>query len=139
MIKELWLNLPVKDVQLSRTFYTRIGFTLNTKYGNNENAASFLIGQKHIVLMLFHETAFQGMVRTLPTDSRKSSEVLISIDAESKEEVDEMTRKVIQAGGYVFAAPEENMGWLYGSGFADPDGHRWNILFMDISKMPQPK
>jgi len=61
---------------------------------------------------------------------------LISIDAESREEVDEWAKKVTAAGGNVFAQPAENQGWMYGCAFADLDGHRWNVLYMDMSKMP---
>ena len=137
MIRELWINLPVKDVVKSREFFTRIGFTLNTHYGNSETAASFLVGQKNIVLMLFTEAAFKGFSQNEITNAKLSSEVMLSFDAESKEEVDEIARKAAEAGADVFGKPTESMGWLYGCGFADPDGHRWNALYMDMSKMPK--
>lgn len=70
-------------------------------------------------------------------DTQKSSEVLISIDAQSKGEVDEFAAKVREAGGNVFAEPAENQGWMYGCGFADLDGHRWNVLYMDLTKLPK--
>ena len=65
------------------------------------------------------------------------SEVLISFDAESREEVDETARKVFEAGGTVFSKLAEIQGWMYGFAFADLDGHRWNMVFMDFSKLPQ--
>lgn len=62
---------------------------------------------------------------------------MISFDAESREEVDEMAAKVRAAGGTIFGEPGEIRGWMYGFGFADLDGHRWNMVFMDFSKLPQ--
>ena len=63
--------------------------------------------------------------------------MLISIDAETKEEVNEMATKVVNAGGNVFSKPSEIQGWMYGCAFADIDGHRWNILYMDINKLDE--
>jgi predicted lactoylglutathione lyase len=60
--------------------------------------------------------------------------MLISIDAESRNEVEELAQKVEEAGGVLFAKPAENQAWMYGCGFSDLDGHRWNVLFMDYSK-----
>lgn len=137
MTKELWINLPVKDVEKSKEFFTQLGFTLNTKYGNSKDSACFLIGEKNIVVMLFSEPVFKGFIRGEITDATKSNEVLISIDAESRAEVDELAKKAAVAGGNVFAQPGESQGWLYGCGFSDLDGHKWNVLYMDMSKMPK--
>ena len=62
---------------------------------------------------------------------------MISIDAQSRLEVDETALKVIEAGGTIFAKPAENQGWMYGCGFQDLDGHRWNVLYMDLNKLPE--
>ena len=94
-----------------------------------------LVGEKNVMLMLFLEDTFKGFVQTELSDTSKYSEVLFSFDAESKEEVDEMLIKVEKAGGKIMGKPDQN-NWLYGFGFADLDGHRWNILYMDMSKMP---
>ena len=88
--------------------------------------------------MLFEEPTFAKFSRNEISDVTKGTEVLFSIDAESKEEIDEMAKKVEQAGGIIYGGPTENYGWLYGCGFLDLDGHRWNLLYMDMSKMPQP-
>ena len=136
MTKEIWLNLPVKDIKKSKEFFMHLGFSLNSKYGNSDDSACFLIGNNNFVLMLFSETTFKTFTRNPITDTTKSTEVLISIDAENREEVDEMAKKAEQGGGIVYAAPGEKDGWLYGCGFSDLDGHRWNVLYMDMSKMP---
>jgi len=137
MTKEFWINLPVKDVNKSREFFTKLGFTLNPHYGNSAESASFLVGAKNIVVMLFAKSTFKGFTKNALADPKKGTEVLLSIDAESREEVDEMAKKAAKAGGAVFSEPAENQGWMYGCGFADLDGHRWNVLYMDMSKMPK--
>ena len=137
MIKELWINLPVKDVNRSRDFFTKIGFTLNAQYGNNDTSASFLVGSKNIVLMLFEESMFRNFTANPLADPKQGTEVLFSIDSQSREEVDELATTVSAAGGTVFSKPAESQGWMYGFGFMDPDGHRWNVLYMDMNKMPK--
>ncbi len=137
MTKELWINLPVKDVKKSREFFTKLGFSLNPHYGNSDESASFIIGSKNVVVMLFAESAFKNFTRNAIADTKQATEVLLSIDAESRAEVDEMAKKAAKAGGTIFGKPEEHQGWMYGCGFADLDGHRWNVLHMDMSKMPK--
>ncbi|MEO6168298.1 MAG: VOC family protein [Chitinophagales bacterium] len=137
MIKQIWINLPVKNINKSRDFFVQLGFTLNTQYGNSENGASLFVGEKNVVVMLFPETIFRGFTSNEITDPKKGTEVLFSIDAESREEVDELARKVVAAGGSVYNEPGDNQGWMYGFGFMDIDGHRWNVLYMDFSKMPK--
>ena len=137
MTKELWINLPVKDIKKSKEFFTAIGFTINTHAPASDSSASFLIGTKNIVMMLFEETLFQKFTNHALADTGKSTEVLLSFDAESREEVDELAKKVAAAGGKVFAQPGESQGWMYAFGFSDPDGHRWNVLYMDMTKMPK--
>jgi len=137
MTKELWINLPVKDVNKAREFFTKLGFTLNPQYGNSDDSASFLVGTKKIVVMLFAEATFKSFTRHAIADTKQATEILLSIDAESREEVDELAKKAVKAGGAVFSEPAENQGWMFGCGFADLDGHRWNVLHMDMSKMPK--
>lgn len=137
MTRQLWLNLPVKDVALSREFFTKMGFPLNPHYGNGTASASFLVGEKQTVLMLFPEETFKSFTRNELPDPHRSTQMLLSIDAESREEVDEMAKRAREAGGTVYAEPSENQGWMYGCGFADLDGHRWNVLYMDMSKLPK--
>ncbi len=137
MVKEFWINLPVKNIAKSKEFFTQLGFSFNSQYGNSDNSASLLVGQKNVVVMLFDEPTFKSFTGTDITDTARASEVLLSIDAESKEEVDEMARKAIAAGGASNHEPKPMQGWMYGCIFSDPDGHRWNVLHMDMSKMPK--
>ena len=137
MTKELWINLPVQDVNKSRAFFTKLGFALNPHHGNTAESASFFIGSKNMVLMLFPEAMFKNFTQHAIADTKQGTEVLLSIDAESRAEVDDLAKKAAQAGGTVFSAPAEHQGWMYGCGFVDLDGHRWNVLYMDMGKMPK--
>ena len=96
-------------------------FSFNSGLGDTVDSACLLVGEKNVVVMLFAEHLFKQFAGNEKSDSRKASEILISFDA----------------GEIVFAEPSEVEGRMYGSGFSDLDVHRWNILFMDKSKMPK--
>ncbi|WP_412468615.1 VOC family protein [Pedobacter sp. KLB.chiD] len=136
MIKSLWINLPVRDINKSKAFFTQLGFTLNLQYGSREDSACFIVGESNLVIMLFEEDLYEGFVGTSVADKRNGSEVLFSFDAESPEEVDNLAQKVVAAGGTLYGEPGYKDGWMYGCGFIDLDGQRWSILYMDMSKMP---
>ena len=136
MTKSIWINLPVKNVSKSKDFFTKLGFTLNTQYGVREDSASFFVGSDHFVMMLFEKSLYEGFAGTTIADERSGGEVLFSFDAESPEEVDDLAKKIVEAGGTLYGEPGYKDGWMYGCGFIDLDGQRWSILYMDMSKMP---
>ncbi len=133
MTKEIWINLPVADLNRSKEFFTKIG--INVSASSNE-MIKMVIGDNKVIIMLFPERAFKKFTGNDLVDTQKNTEVLFSISAESKEEVNDFAKKVKLAGGTIFGEPKENQGWMYGCGFTDLDGHRWNVLYMDMSKMP---
>lgn len=137
MAQDIWLNLPVKDLANSVKFFTKMGLARNPGPGNSENSASFTIGEKKVVLMLFSQEVFSGFTNNALSDTAKGTEVLFSLGATSRDEVNDMANRAKAAGGTVFAEPRESNGFMYGCGFCDPDGHRWNVLFMDASKLPK--
>jgi len=137
MTKEIWVNLPVTNIEKSVTFFTEMGFEKNERFPFTETMASFFIGEKKFVMMLFRADVLSGFSGNQVADTTIGTEVLFSIDAESKEEVDEMLQKAAAAGGEIYAEGGEKDGWMYGGGFIDLDGHRWNLLHMDFSKMPK--
>ncbi|TCZ69942.1 extradiol dioxygenase [Paenibacillus albiflavus] len=137
MSRELWLNLPVREPERAKAFYTQLGFRLNEQYASQDGSFSLIVGDNQVVLMLFPESVFRGFVGNAVADSWQGTEVLFSLGANSRDEVDELAVKAERAGGTVFSKPGEKDGWMYGCGFADPDGHRWNALYMDMSKIPQ--
>ena len=135
--KQIWLNLPVKDVLKSRAFYEQLGFSFNPRHDETDTTAQcMIVGENKFVVMLFPEDAIRHFSKNEINDTATTSQFLISIDAESREDLDFLTAKAAAAGGTIYSEPEEIQGWMYGSGFADLDGHRWNILYMDFSKIP---
>jgi len=135
MIKELWINLPVKNVAASKAFFTALGFSFHP--GDTETSACLIVDEKKTAIMLFEESQLKTYLMNDITDTKTSNEVMISFSAESREQVDEMAKKAATSGANVFSKPEEIQGWMYGFAFADLDGHRWNMLYMDNSKMPK--
>ncbi len=136
MIGDIWLNLPVKSIAKATDFFVHLGFSLNANQSDGKTRACFAIGKKNVVVMLFAEELFQKFTRSNIADAAQSAEILVSIGVESRQEVDDLAQKVVEAGGVLFSAPAESQGWLYGCGFSDLDGHRWNVLFMDMSRLP---
>ena len=131
MSRELWINLPVTDLKKSRQFFSEIGFTLHERHPEGDDMIGLVVGDHQVMVMLFPETTFQGFTKHDVTNTDQSTEVLLSVSTNSRAEVDEIIEKVKRAGGSIFAAPGEQNG-LYGAGFCDLDGHRWNLLYMGI-------
>jgi predicted lactoylglutathione lyase len=136
MTKQFWLNLPVRDIKKSIAFFKGLGFKFNEQQ-TNDHMACMLLGEKEVVVMLCSEPTFKGYTNNEIADPKHGTEVLLSIDAQSKEEVDEIMKKALEAGGNTNHKPKEMQGWMYGSNFTDIDGHKWNVLFMDMAKMPK--
>jgi Predicted lactoylglutathione lyase len=132
MSQEIWINLPVKDVERSTAFFNQIGFQAANA---GSERAKLTIGSTTI--LLFPNATFEQFTGAKIADTSQYAEVIFSLGADSREAVDEFIRKVELAGGTVFGKPSEQDGWMYGAGFADLDGHRWNLLYMDESKMPK--
>src|SRR4051812_6198353 len=110
MIKELWLNLPVKDVKRAKTFFTHIGFSFKDRHKDGDPMAALTVGEGKTIVMLIEESMFKGFSQQDVNDTSKSTETLISFDAESPEEVDSIAKKAEEAGGKIFAKPGWNQG-----------------------------
>lgn len=136
-MKAIWINLPVKNLKQSRTFFNTIGFRENPMHEKAEHMTTFHIGENDFVMGLFPGASFKTISGNEISDTDKGTEVLINIDAQSKKEVDDMAETVRRAGGKIFAEPAESQGWMYAFGFEDLDGHRWSMLYMDMEKMPK--
>ncbi|WP_127529268.1 VOC family protein [Paenibacillus kobensis] len=132
MSQEIWINLPVKDVERSTAFFNAIGFEAASV---GSERAKLVIGQTTI--LLFPDATFEKFTGSRIADTSHSAEVIFSIGAKSRDEVDTYIQKAEFAGGSIFGKPSEIDGWMYGAAFADLDGHRWNLLYMDESKMPK--
>ncbi len=135
MPTKIFVNLPVKDLKKTMDFFSHLGFLFNPQF-TDEKAACLIINDGSIYAMLLSEPMFQIFTKKKIADATKTTEVLIAIDAESREKVEEFVRKAVEAGGSVYADPQDH-GWMYQHGFADPDGHQWEILYIDETKIPQ--
>ena len=133
MAKQVFINLPVKDLKKSMDFFTKLGFTFNPQF-TDDNAACMIIGE-NIYSMLLMEKFFKGFTKKEISNAKKTTEVLIAIDAESREKVDELIKKAVDAGGTIYRDPDDH-GWMYSHSFADLDGHQWEVLYMDTNKLP---
>jgi predicted lactoylglutathione lyase len=134
MATKIFVNLPVKDLSVSMAFFTSLGFTFNPQFTDHK-AACMIIGE-NIFAMLLTEPFFETFTKKEVSDARKSTEVLIAIDVESREKIDEMVKKAVAAGGTNYMDPQDH-GWMYQHSFADPDGHQWELMYMDESAIPQ--
>jgi predicted lactoylglutathione lyase len=128
MPKQIFVNLSVKDLNQTMDFFTKLGFTFNPKF-TDQNAACMSIGE-NIFAMLLLEKFFQTFTKKQIADASKTTEVINALSVESREEVDQMIAKVIEAGGRESRDPEDH-GWMYGRAFEDLDGHQWEVFYMD--------
>ena len=135
MPKQIFVNLPVKDLKKSMDFFSQLGFSFNLQF-TDEKAACLIINDGSIYVMLLTEQMFRNFTKKEIADATKTTEVIIALDIESREKVDEMVKKAAEAGGSIYADPQDH-GWMYQHGFEDPDGHLWELLYMDMDKIPQ--
>ncbi|MBL7745160.1 MAG: glyoxalase/bleomycin resistance/extradiol dioxygenase family protein [Chitinophagaceae bacterium] len=135
MASKIFVNLPVKDLQRSITFFTQLGFSFNPRF-TDDKAACMVIADGSIYSMLITEEFFRTFTKKDLSDAKKNTEVLIAIDAESRKDVDDMIKKALVAGGVTYMEPQDH-GWMYGHSFADLDGHQWEVLYMDENGLPQ--
>jgi len=126
--KKIWGNFSVKDAKRTNQFYTQLGFTPNTPY-NNPKLASFLFGDDDFVLHFFEQGS--QIDEYLTPGSKTTSEIIFTLSAETEEEVKEWAERVKNAGGNIFHEVGRDETNYYGFGFADPDGHKFNVLLME--------
>lgn len=136
MPSQVFINLPVKDLQRSIKFFGALGFSFNPDF-TDEKAACLVISEGSIYAMLLTEPFFKGFTKKEVCNAHTHTEVLIALDADSRAEVDELVSKAVDAGGSTYMEAQDH-GWMYQRSFADPDGHQWEICFMDISQFPKP-
>lgn len=133
METKIFLNLAVKDLKRAISFFYELGFPTNPKF-TNEKGACIIIG-KNIHLMILVEEFYKTFTPKQICDTKTTSEVLISISLDSREQVDEMIKKAVKAGGTDYI-PAKDYGWMYQRTFLDPDGHHWEVFYMDESQIP---
>ncbi len=134
MVTNIFVNLPVKNLAKSIEFFTKLGFTFNPQF-TDDSATCMIIGS-NMFAMLLNEERFQGFAPKPISDAKKTTEVLLALSLESREEVAEMVKKAVAAGGSTYAEPQDH-GFMIQHGFEDLDGHIWEVFFMDPSHVQQ--
>ena len=127
MDRQIFLNLPVKDLPRSVAFFTALGFSFNPEF-TNENATCMIVDE-NIFVMLLVEPFFKTFIKKEICDARSSTEVLVCLSCESRAEVDELVAKAVAAGGTIPRDPEDH-GFMYSHAFEDPDSHIWELVYM---------
>jgi predicted lactoylglutathione lyase len=133
MHKQIYVNLPVKDLARSRAFFSSLGFEFNAQFSNDQGAC-MIIGE-NIFAMLLAEPFFQGFTSKPIANARETTEVLTCLSCESREEIDALVQKALAAGGRA-PNPKQDHGFMYGHGFEDLDGHVWELSYMDMGAIP---
>lgn len=129
MATKIFVNLPVKDLEKTKEFFLKLGYSFNQQF-TDEKAASLVISE-NIYAMLLTEPFFKTFLPNKEiADTSKTKEVLIALSADSKQQVDELVDKAIAAGGKKFREPDDH-GFMYARSFEDLDGHVWEVVWMD--------
>lgn len=127
MSRQLFVNLPVRDLQASVAFFARLGFDFDPAF-TDENATCMIVGDGSYVMLLV-EPFFATFIDRPVADARGSAQVLLALSAGSREEVDAMVASAVEAGGRTFRAPQD-LGFMYQHAFEDLDGHLWEVAHM---------
>ncbi|KFE97915.1 extradiol dioxygenase [Chryseobacterium luteum] len=130
---QIYVNLPVKDVQKTKEFWTRLGFEINEQFSDNK-AVCVVIKEDTIYVMFLTEEYFQTFSER-PVPKGDTTQVLVSVGLNSREEVDQVVNAAVENGASQHEEPQD-YGWMYQNSFWDLDGHGWNITFADMSQMP---
>ena len=127
MKKQIILNLPVKDLNKSKAFFSALGFTFNARF-SGENAAFMNIVDDTIQAMLTTEAFFKSLINKPVVQAKEANEIVVCLSCDSREEVDALIAKAAAAGGRIPHPPEDH-GFMYDQGFEDLDGHLWNLVW----------
>ncbi|WP_295984756.1 VOC family protein [uncultured Variovorax sp.] len=134
--KQIFVNLPVKNLDKTKAFFAALGYTFNEQF-TDANAACMVVQKDSIHVMLLVEEFFKTFTTKSIADTAKSTEVLLCLSCESRAEVDELVAKAKAAGGTTPSEPKD-YGFMYGHGFQDLDGHLWELVYMDPNaEMPK--
>lgn len=126
--RKLFVNLPVTDLQRSVDFFTKLGFTFNAQF-TDETATCMLVGED-AYFMLLTRAKFQTFSPRKVADPAEATGGMYAVSCDSRAEVDQMVRTALAAGGSRAAEPQDH-GFMYGDSFYDPDGHHWEVFWMD--------
>lgn len=133
MNRQLFVNLPVSDLERSKAFFAALGFGFEPKF-TDENAACMIVGD-NVHVMLLVERFFRTFTRKALCDAKTSTEVLVALSCDSRAEVDRLVDQAVAAGGRIARDPEDH-GFMYERAFEDLDGHIWEAFYMEPDATP---
>ncbi|MBN8736284.1 MAG: lactoylglutathione lyase [Xanthomonadales bacterium] len=134
MSRQIFINLPVRDLARAIAFYQAIGAEQNPQF-SDDTAACMVISDSIFVMLLTH-AKWATFTRKPIVDAHRDSEVMLALSCDSRVEVDKLTGAAGTAGGKADVNPKQDLGFMYDRSFADPDGHIWEAFHMDMSQMP---
>jgi uncharacterized protein len=134
MSTSVFVNLPVTDLKRTVAFYTALGFKFDQRF-TNDDAAGMIISEGHSYAMLLTHKHFKKFIKNEIADPAKVTQVLVALSCPSREAVDGMVKKAVAAGGKDAREPQD-LSFMYGRAFADPDGHVWEPFWMDAGAVP---
>ncbi|UXS02576.1 VOC family protein [Agrobacterium tumefaciens] len=126
-MRMIFVNLPVKDIERSRAFFTALGFSFNPEYSDDRTLC--MIVEQNIFVMLLQEERFRDFINGDICDAASSTEVLTCLSAGSREEIDRTITAALASGGSRWK-PVQDHGFMYAGSFQDPDGHVWELVHM---------
>jgi predicted lactoylglutathione lyase len=136
MRPQIFINLPVKDLDQSMNFYTKMGFTNNPQF--SDDTAKCMVFSEEIFVMILTHDKFKAFSSKPITDVSMTTAVLLSLSVESIDKVNEIVDNALSAGGKE-PIEAKDYGFMQQRTLEDLDGHTWEIFYMDMSKMPQPQ
>ena len=132
--REIFLNLPVRDLNRSMDFFRKLGFDFNPQFTDDKAACMIVSGNAFV--MLLTEPFFKTFTRNEICDTSRATEGLFALSCESRADVDDMVRQAVAAGGRPAMGTQDH-GFMYASSFYDLDGHHWEVLWMDPAAVQQ--
>lgn len=132
-INQIYVNLPVKDVQKTKEFWTNLGFATNEEMSNDKSVC--VVMNENIYVMFLTEESFQTFSER-PLPNGDTTQVLMAISLDTREEVDQVVNAAVANGATQHEEPQD-YGWMYHNSFWDINGHGWNVMFADPSQMPK--
>ena len=135
MFRQIFVNLPVKDLARSKAFFEALGLSFNPRFTNKQGACLEIA--ENIFAMLLVEPFFQGFTKKPISDAHHSTEVLLALSLDSRAQVEAVVHKAVAAGATTPNPPVDH-GFMFQHGFADLDGHQWEVFWMDMAASPEP-
>ncbi|MCW3161689.1 VOC family protein [Chryseobacterium oryctis] len=131
-INQIYVNLPVKNIQKTKEFWMKLGFSINKDIDNEKSVC--VVMSDNISVMFLTEESFQTFSER-PLPKGDTTQVLVAIGLNSREEVDQVVNAAVANGATQHEEPQDH-GWMYQNSFWDINGHGWNVIFADLSQLP---